>query len=106
MVEKIHNLPKNDAIKKAEDLAKSLEKHGLNWHWQNNRIIFNVENGIASGTTGELILYDNKTIVLIWKIPNNLFLFKDFFITKIVNQLDLNFTSKFPSDSSIFKTSL
>jgi putative polyhydroxyalkanoate system protein len=48
-----HSLPKDEAKKRAEELAKSMQqKLDLEWHWDGDRIVFEAPRGIAKGTKG------------------------------------------------------
>lgn len=48
-----HSLPIEDAKKKAEELAKSMEsKLGLTWAWAGDAIKFEAPSGIAKGAKG------------------------------------------------------
>ena len=50
-----HTLPLDEAKKRAEDLAKSLEaKFTLKWHWDGDTIRFDAPSGAAKGTKGEV----------------------------------------------------
>jgi putative polyhydroxyalkanoate system protein len=48
-----HSLPKDEARKRAEELAKSLEeKLGLKWRWEGDNLVFDAPHGPAKGTRG------------------------------------------------------
>jgi putative polyhydroxyalkanoate system protein len=48
-----HALPKDEAKKRAEELAKSMQqKLDLDWRWDGDRIVFEAPRGIAKGTKG------------------------------------------------------
>jgi putative polyhydroxyalkanoate system protein len=48
-----HTLDKEEARRRAEELAKSLEeKLGIRWHWDGDRIRFEAPSGAAKGSTG------------------------------------------------------
>jgi len=52
-VRRTHTLPKEEARKRAEDLAKSMQqKLDLEWHWDGDRIVFEAPRGAAKGTKG------------------------------------------------------
>jgi putative polyhydroxyalkanoate system protein len=52
-VRRTHSLPKEEAKKRAEDLAKSMqEKLGLEWRWDGDRIVFEAPTGAAKGSKG------------------------------------------------------
>jgi len=48
-----HALPRDEARKRAEELARSMEaKLGLVWHWEDDRLVFEAPRGPAKGTKG------------------------------------------------------
>jgi putative polyhydroxyalkanoate system protein len=52
-VRRAHTLPKDEARKRAEELAKSMQqKFELAWHWDGDRILFEAPSGAAKGTKG------------------------------------------------------
>jgi putative polyhydroxyalkanoate system protein len=52
-VRRSHSLPKEEAKKRAEDLARSMQqKLELDWHWDGDRIVFEAPRGAAKGTKG------------------------------------------------------
>jgi putative polyhydroxyalkanoate system protein len=52
-VRRAHTLPLDEAKKRAEDLAKSMQqKFELDWHWDGDRIVFEAPRGAAKGTKG------------------------------------------------------
>lgn len=52
-VSRSHSLPKEEAKKRAEDLAKSMQqKLELDWKWDGDRIVFEAPRGAAKGTKG------------------------------------------------------
>ena len=54
-VRRSHTLPKDEAKKRAEGLAKSMqERFDLDWHWEGDRIIFDAPRGAAKGTRGSV----------------------------------------------------
>jgi putative polyhydroxyalkanoate system protein len=54
-----HSLPKDEAKKRAEELAKSLEtRFSLKWHWDGDAIRFDAPGGPAKGTKGEVSVTD------------------------------------------------
>ncbi len=54
-VRRSHNLSTEDARKRAEELARSLEeKLGLQWKWQGDRLVFSAPSGPAKGTEGSV----------------------------------------------------
>jgi putative polyhydroxyalkanoate system protein len=54
-VRRNHSLPKDEAKRRAEDLAKSMQqKFELEWRWEGDRIIFEAPRGAAKGTKGSV----------------------------------------------------
>jgi putative polyhydroxyalkanoate system protein len=54
-IRRSHTLPKDEARKRAEDLANSLqEKLSLQWRWEGDRLTFDAPRGPAKGTTGSV----------------------------------------------------
>jgi putative polyhydroxyalkanoate system protein len=54
-----HALPKEEAKKRAEDLAKSMQqKFDLDWRWEGDRIVFDAPRGAAKGTRGSVEVSD------------------------------------------------
>lgn len=48
-----HTLDKEEARKRSEQLAKSMEeKLGIRWHWEGDKIKFDAPSGAAKGATG------------------------------------------------------
>lgn len=48
-----HTLSKDEAKKRAEELAKSMEtKLGIRWRWEGDVIRFDAPSGAAKGATG------------------------------------------------------
>jgi putative polyhydroxyalkanoate system protein len=65
-ITRAHTLPKEDAKKKAEDLARSLEsKFNLSWRWDADTIRFDAPSGAAKGTTGSVAVTDKDVRVQI-----------------------------------------
>ena len=61
-IKRDHSLPKDEAKKRAEELAKSLEsKFNLVWRWEGDSIRFDAPSGAAKGTKGEVSVSD-KTV--------------------------------------------
>ena len=61
-----HTLPLDDAKKRAEDIARSMEtKLGIQWKWEGNTILFEAPSGAAKGTKGELKVTDKEVRVAI-----------------------------------------
>jgi putative polyhydroxyalkanoate system protein len=54
-VRKDHALSKDEARKRAEDLAKSMQQRfDLEWRWEGDRILFDAPRGAAKGTKGSV----------------------------------------------------
>jgi putative polyhydroxyalkanoate system protein len=52
-ISRSHTLEKDDARRRAEALAKSMEeKLGIRWHWEGDKIKFDAPSGAAKGATG------------------------------------------------------
>ena len=65
-VKRSHSLPKEEARKRAEDLARTMaEKFNLDWKWQGDSILFDAPRGAAKGTKGEVSVTDKEVRVQI-----------------------------------------
>jgi putative polyhydroxyalkanoate system protein len=65
-VRRSHALPKDEAKKRAEDLAKSMQsRFDLDWHWEGDRILFEAPRGAAKGTKGSVDVTDREVRVQI-----------------------------------------
>ncbi len=65
-ISKSHALSKDDARKKAEDLARSMEeKLSIVWRWDGDTIRFEAPTGVAKGTKGEVAVTDTNVRVAI-----------------------------------------
>jgi putative polyhydroxyalkanoate system protein len=54
-VRRNHSLPKDEAKRRAVDLAKSMQqKLELEWRWEGDRIVFEAPRGAAKGTKGSV----------------------------------------------------
>ncbi len=52
-IKRSHNLGVDEAKKRAETLAKSMEAQlGIRWSWEGNKIKFDAPSGAAKGATG------------------------------------------------------
>ncbi len=61
-----HSLPKDEAKKRAEDLAKSMQqKLDLDWRWDGDRIVFEAPRGAAKGTKGSVEVTESNVRVQI-----------------------------------------
>ncbi len=65
-VRRNHALPKQEAKKRAEDLARAMQQRlGLEWHWEGDRILFEAPRGSAKGTKGSVDVTDDEVRVQI-----------------------------------------
>jgi putative polyhydroxyalkanoate system protein len=65
-VRRTHALPKEEARKRAEDLAKSMQQRfDLDWRWEGDRIVFDAPRGAAKGTRGSVDVGDSHVRVQI-----------------------------------------
>ena len=54
-IRRAHTLEKEEARKRAEQLAKGLEeKLPIRWHWEGDQIHFDAPSGAAKGATGKV----------------------------------------------------
>ena len=61
-----HTLSKDEAKKRAEELAKSMQaKLDLQWRWEGDHIRFEAPSGAARGTTGTVQVSDSTVRVQI-----------------------------------------
>jgi putative polyhydroxyalkanoate system protein len=65
-VRRSHALPKEEAKKRAEVLARSMQQRlDLEWHWEGDRILFEAPRGAAKGTKGSVDVNESEVRVLI-----------------------------------------
>jgi putative polyhydroxyalkanoate system protein len=65
-VRRSHALAKEEARKRAEQLAGSMqERFELDWHWEGDRIVFEASRGAAKGTKGSVQVGDTEVRVQI-----------------------------------------
>lgn len=65
-VRREHTLPKEEARKRAEELAQSMkQRFDLEWHWQGDRILFEAPRGAAKGTRGTVDVSEKEVRVQI-----------------------------------------
>jgi len=63
-VSRSHSLPKDEAKKRAEELAKGMEqKLGLKWQWNGDKIDFHAPSGAAKGAKGTVSVTDSAVRV-------------------------------------------
>jgi putative polyhydroxyalkanoate system protein len=65
-IRRAHTLAKDEAKKRAEELANSMKtKLDLQWHWEGDHIRFEAPSGAARGTTGTVEVSDSSVRVQI-----------------------------------------
>jgi putative polyhydroxyalkanoate system protein len=65
-VRRNHTLPKEEARKRAEALAKAMQsRFDLEWRWEGDRIVFEAPRGAAKGTKGSVDVSDREVRVQI-----------------------------------------
>ena len=63
-IRRSHTLSRDEARKRAEDLARTMEtKFDLNWRWDGDRIVFDAPRGAAKGTKGSVQVGDSDVRV-------------------------------------------
>jgi putative polyhydroxyalkanoate system protein len=61
-----HSLTRDDARRKAEELARGMEeKFSIVWRWEGDTIRFDAPKGVAKGTRGEVAVSDKEVRVQI-----------------------------------------
>jgi putative polyhydroxyalkanoate system protein len=87
-VTRAHSLPKDDAKKRAEEFAKSMqERFELDWRWEGDSIHFDAPHGAAKGTKGEVNVTD-KTVRVQIDLPFLLRVLKGTVEAKVNEKLD------------------
>jgi putative polyhydroxyalkanoate system protein len=87
-VRRSHNLPIEEARKRAEELAKSLEdKLGLKWKWEGTLLVFSAPSGPAKGTRGSVEVGKTDVAVKI-DLPFLLRMIKGKVEAKVAEKLD------------------
>jgi putative polyhydroxyalkanoate system protein len=82
-----HALPKEEAKKRAADLAKSMQdRFELDWRWEGDRIVFDATRGKAKGTRGSIEVGDADVRVQI-DLPLLLRMLKGTVETKVNEKL-------------------
>jgi putative polyhydroxyalkanoate system protein len=65
-VRRTHALPRDEARKRAEELARSMQQRfELDWRWEGDRIVFEAPRGAAKGTRGSVDVGDREVRVQI-----------------------------------------
>jgi putative polyhydroxyalkanoate system protein len=83
-----HKLSKEEARRRAEDLAKGLEaKLDLQWRWEGDHIRFEAPKGPAKGTTGTVEVSDSDVRVQV-ELPFLLRVLKGKVESKVNEKLD------------------
>ena len=83
-----HALPKEEARKRAEQLATSMQqKFELDWRWEGDRILFDAPRGAAKGTKGSVDVGDKEVRVQI-DLPFLLRMLKGTVETKVNEKLN------------------
>jgi len=87
-IRRTHTLAKDEAKKRAEELAKGMEaKLDLQWHWEGDHIRFDAPKGPAKGTTGTVEVSDSSVRVQI-DLPFLLRVLKGKVESKVNEKLD------------------
>jgi putative polyhydroxyalkanoate system protein len=85
---KLHSLPKDEARKKAAELADNLKvKFNLEWAWRGDTIDFEAKSGVAKGAKGTVDVTDKDIVVKI-DLPFMLRAFKGTVESKVKEKLD------------------
>jgi putative polyhydroxyalkanoate system protein len=87
-IRRTHTLAKDEAKKRAEELAKGMEaKLDLQWRWEGDHIRFEAPGGPAKGTTGTVEVTDSSVRVQI-DLPFLLRVLKGKVESKVKEKLD------------------
>jgi putative polyhydroxyalkanoate system protein len=87
-ITRTHVLPKDEARKRAEEFAKSMEsRFALRWKWVGDAICFDAPSGAAKGTKGEVSVTDRSVRVQI-DLPLLLRAIKGTIESKVNEKLD------------------
>lgn len=83
-----HTLPKEEARKRAEQLASSMQQRfELDWKWDGDRIVFDAPRGAAKGTKGTVDVGEKEVRVQI-DLPFLLRMLKGTVETKVNEKLN------------------
>jgi putative polyhydroxyalkanoate system protein len=87
-IRRSHTLAKDEAKKRAEELAKAMQaKLDLQWRWEGDHIRFEAPSGAAKGTTGTVEVTDSTVRVQI-DLPFLLRVLKGKVESKVNEKLD------------------
>jgi putative polyhydroxyalkanoate system protein len=87
-ISRAHSLDKEEARRRAETLARTLEdKLGIRWNWDGDRIRFHAPGGAAKGSSGTVSV-DPKTVRVEVDLPFLLRAIKGTIEGKINKNLD------------------
>jgi putative polyhydroxyalkanoate system protein len=87
-IRRAHTLDKDEARKRAEQLAKGLEeKLGIRWRWEGDQIHFDAPSGAAKGTSGKVSV-DTSAVRVEVDLPFLLKAIKGTVESKINSKLD------------------
>ena len=87
-IRRVHTLDKEEAKRRAEQLARGLEdKLSIRWRWDGDRIRFDAPSGAAKGTTGTVYV-DPREVRVEVDLPFLLKAIKGTVESKINQKLD------------------
>ncbi len=87
-VRRAHTLSKDEARKRAEDFARTMQQRfELDWRWEGDRIVFDAPRGAAKGTKGSVDVGDKDVRVQI-DLPFLLRMLKGTVESKVNEKLD------------------
>lgn len=87
-VRRAHTLTKDEARKRAEDFARTMQQRfELDWRWEGDRIVFDAPRGAAKGTKGSVDVGDRDVRVQI-DLPFLLRMLKGTVESKVNEKLD------------------
>jgi putative polyhydroxyalkanoate system protein len=88
-ISRSHSLTKDDARKRAEEFAQTMQKRfDLDWRWTGDRIVFDAPRGVAKGTKGSVEVGDKEVRVQI-DLPFLLRMLKSTVESKVHEKLEL-----------------
>jgi len=87
-IRRAHTLPKDEARKRAEDLAKTMQsRFAIQWQWTGDAIHFDAPSGAAKGIKGEVAVSEKEVRVQI-DLPFLLRMMKGTVESKVNEKLD------------------